>query len=385
MKLKFGVDTYSRKVLFAIAMGGCFALRDAEIIGNKITIQRIIRRMKEEKYVLSFSDPYKYVILTQKGQNILREMSPECAAHYEDAEPRKLTSATSASERQKLRRHLQQSEISNLFSSLGIYCWSFDKPALSLENRDKPLDDKDLIYYNSKEIKRIDSGKSSNKVQHTRNYGLLFSPGGIYLIYHVGNGKQEWSQYGENKAVVEIEEIVANNYNSNLRIPINKAIVFVLKYDALPELLLRKETPLSKTKHEFFTIDNIFENMYILPLNIHGQLVMRMMILKDHHERIIDYLFDETYKKTDGNIAIDCDVYREDEYYISFLESNVSRLKRFRQSMQFSESSKFHIYCFAWQAEMLKNYLPSDCNIHLVNEIDVYTKLFNIRRKDLSK
>ena len=117
MKLRFAEGTIVRNVLYSIALGGCFPVKAAEILGYKVTIQRIIRRMRDEKYVLYYDVPCRCVTLSSYGVKKLKEISLERYEHYNQTNQSGNSYVFSGlkndniDEMRKARRMIYQSEI----------------------------------------------------------------------------------------------------------------------------------------------------------------------------------------------------------------------------------------------------------------------------------
>ena len=376
-KLSFGHDTYGRDVMLVLALGGgVFPKRSVDLIADRKMILRIIKRMEKENYVIPYilASTGKYVSLSAKGIKKLEEISPEAYAHFmELTKGNPVRGAHDLHDEQQIRRKLCQAETLAFMFSLKVPCWLHQKPPLTLKDSDKVLTFADTFYYTSTDLKRIDGGSHMNKVAHTRCYGVLFSPGGIYMVYHVEKGKQQWQNFGESKMVLNVEDIIAHNFNSPQKILVKQAIAFTNKYSALSELLLSAETSHYKEQFEFLTFDNNYENMYCLPTNIHGKSMMFMLKQKGHHKTILKELFDKSFD-TGKSFSVDCDAMKDGNYYLSFVEGDIARLKRFKQAMAFYEPKLFHVFCYEWQKDMLSRYFPAEVNLHLVDE----AKLFKI-------
>lgn len=379
MKLRFAEGTIVRNVLYSIALGGCFPVKAAEILGYKVTIQRIIRRMRDEKYVLYYDVPCRCVTLSSYGVKKLKEISPERYEHYNQSNQSGNSYVFSGlkndniDEIRKARRMIYQSEILCMFDSLGVSCWLFDKPELTVQNKNQVITKNDSIYYTSIELKGVDQRKQESKYQHTRCYGLLFCPGGIYMVYNVGAGKIDWNKYGENKMLLHAEDIVTHNYVTTGKYEIKDAILYIKNYSLLAEILSASENKNAKRKYEFLSFDNNFENMYCIPVDIFGKMVTQLLLLPEHHKLILDYVFEDDDYNRNVNEYIDCDAKKNEEYYFSFLECNISRLKNIKLAMSFDPnlSSKYHIFCYQWQVAMLKEYMPQVVNLHIINAQDL--------------
>lgn len=355
-----------------LALTGYIPLKSCELIGAKITIQRLVRRMKAEGYAIAYASPERYIMLSAAGKQKLKQIDEKQYEHLQSvlsAAPIGPAGENNVEKTRKIRRNLQQSKILILLDSLGIKCWNYEKPTLSLispavipENRS--------LYYTSIEIKAMDNYEHKNKISHTRAYGLLLSPGGNFCIYHVGNGKMEWNQYGETKIVVHCETVISKNSGVKGKANLRQAIVYTNSYNSFAKVLEASEKNTFKQKYEFFSFNNVFDNMYYVPIGIEGKAVTSLLIQKNHHKRIIDYLYDKSYVRP-KMISVDCDVTRDGDYYLSFLECDICRLKRFKQAMDFNDKRKFHITCFEWQYDALREYLPEECEIETVRTTDV--------------
>ncbi len=370
MKLSFDKDTYSKKILDYMALAGCMPIKGAELVGPKITVQRILRRMKEEGYAIAYKIPERYLMLSAQGKHKLEEVDSQKYNHFQsiiNTIPVGTATKDNIEKIRKMRRSLQQAKILILLDSLGVRCWEYEKPELSLVNP-AIIPSKKNLYYTSIEIKAIDDYEHKNKISHTRAYGLISSPGGIYCVYHVGNGKMEWNKYGEAKIVNHLEVVLGQNSEKKGKASVRQAIIYVNSYNGLANILNQSESGNKKQQYELFSFDNIYKNLYFIPTNLHGKVVTQLLLMKNHHQLIMRYLYDDSYE-IPKNSSVDCDAIKDGEYFFSFLECDVSRLKRFKMAMSFYNKEKFHVTCFEWQYETLKEYLPEECNISVADEI----------------
>ena len=125
--------------------------------------------MRDEKYVLYYDVPCRCVTLSSYGVKKLKEISLERYEHYNQTNQSGNSYVFSGlkndniDEMRKARRMIYQSEILCMLDSLGVSCWLFDKPELTVQNKNQVITKNDSIYYTSIELKGVDQRKQESK------------------------------------------------------------------------------------------------------------------------------------------------------------------------------------------------------------------------------
>ena len=110
--------------------------------------------------------------------------------------------------------------------------------------------------------------------------------------------------------------------------------------------------------------DKIYPHLHFIPMNENGIRLMRMLTLPDWNARMLSALFTPEMRP-EGYGFMEYDAFWEGRYIYSHLDSDIARLLRFRQALE-TQTEKFEVLCFPWQAGFLKEYLGQRVILKLV-------------------
>jgi len=365
--LQFREDSYSYNLLKIIALCGEFPYNSLYLIdGNERILKRNILNMKKEGYItIVGSGQHKTIRITKKSFEPLRKIGEEYLSHYlsiTDNHHFRGGKKDNSSERVIWRRH-RMAEAYCMFLDIEADVWSFEKPTLSLDNKNtNRINANSIIFYSSKELKNADI-EQRYKTEFTRIMGALFCPGGVYAIYNTNKGLMKWNKQGEGKAQVLIEDIVSMNYkveDNNL----SNAIMFGKDIDTAKEILESNGGLKDCNDFEMLSFDNTYNNIYFLTLDENGLYQLNLLIQKNWYNYIRNSIFPKEFLNIEY-LSIDCDAYDKsnNKYILMFLDGNIGKLKRFKEATYDNKNKKFEVVCFDWQEEMLRNYLGDDVSI----------------------
>lgn len=361
---KFREGTYGYNMLTMFAMCGEFPYHSLYMAeGEDRIVKRAVLNLKKEKYITVVGKGQaKSIRLTKKGIEKLHEIDENMEEHYlEMTDGHKYRGGKDAATI-VWRRH-RIAEIILMMKFIGADVWTCEKPELNISTQDKRIHEDSIVYYTSREIKNADKDQK-HKTEFTRIMGMLFSPGGVYGIYNTNHGLIKWNTQGEAKAQVLMEDIISFNYSQNLN-SVDSCIMFGKDIDVARRILESRGGPRDANNFEILSFDNTYPNIHFIPIDGHGMYQLNLLIQANWHDAIKYSIFPENYLDTEM-LSIDCDAYDgEDKYILSFLDGNIGRLKRFKESMY--GDAKHEVVCFDWQAEMVSQYAPG-CTIKEVTE-----------------
>ncbi len=381
--MRFNDSNYSTKILTKIAAAGEFPFKSLHMIGNKVIVQRTVRKLKEQGYITTLGKgQLKTIRLTQMGISIIQDMNMSYYNHYmEISENHHFRSITAKNTKnglnQMIRRH-RLAEICCILDDLGVYIFPDEKPELSLTKKDNRITPGDYIFYNSLELKHTDK-RQRYKTEFTRIKGALFSPGGVYSIYNINNGLIKWNNQGEQKAQVLLMDIINMNYDKSYGVEpvVDDTIIFGKDTNTILDILKPPTGKRDKNGFELLSFKNTYKNMYFIPLDIEGARLLNIIMEYNWQQRLRESVFpDEMLLSNTSTISVDCDAYNkeDDEYILLFLDGNISKLRRFKESTT-DKSHNYKIICFPFQTEMLQKYMGSDFNIMEI-KYDMLSEIF---------
>lgn len=216
-----------------------------------------------------------------------------CPKLYKQCEPRMSENRKQIKSKteQKHRRIFRNAETVMFMDGLPLAYLPDEK----VEIHEKYIEN---AYYNSLEIVTTEDGEITKIISGSRNNGVIFSDGGIYLIYNYSSWGLAISS-NERRVQSHIKKI---SFAKKMgRMEISPLVLY--KDDSVYRKLLE---PTVRIHQE--TVDNLFEeyrNGYILPLSPEGQQAAEYMCLPDWKEKMIK-LFQITPHKPNamtGNIG----------------------------------------------------------------------------------
>lgn len=185
------------------------------------------------------------------------------------------------------------------------------------------------------------SGKGKRKT-------LRFFRGGLPLVERWDNERYQLylreyrdHSFSGNGSYIERNHLIAE-----------AAVMMGSGYDAALSLL--KE--LKETKGLSLGLFEIYRDIFFIPMNDFGSRLLRILTTQNWRERILRALFKREERSFDmGSFTYDACV--DGVYTLSFLDSNLWRLFRFREAVLEDPSLKCRIICFPEQMAFLKSYL----------------------------
>lgn len=200
-------------------------------------------------------------------------------------------------------------------------------------------------FYLSNELKY--AGEDDvNKTIFSRITGALFYPGGCYAVYNSRDYLMKWNGKGESKARLYLTEIA--RMNAGVR-EVTSAILLGKDY----EIALQTLQYLNSMKRAELRFDANYNALHFIPLDSFGTRVARLLTSPDWKETMLALLFepdDRSYN--DG--SFEYDAIENGVYILSFLDSDIIRLNRFRDS---SRGQQAEVICFPEQVSFLRAFL----------------------------
>ena len=379
--IQFKEKDHSVLLLKYICLCGEFPYRSLFLIpAQTLTLQRTVLKMKKEKYitVLGHGDE-KTIRLTKKSFPIIEKYFPQLLDYYMSITDNHhfrggSSNGNDIGKRLTWRKH-RMAEALCMFALVETELLPFEKNTLHKTNFvQETIFSEERAFYSSVEIKNVDP-EQKYKTDFTRMLGVYFSPGGFYCIYNTNKRLMKWNRQGELKAKLLVEDIVTSNYEPCLSkfVRADKAILFGENYDILERILSVNNT--SENNFEFLSFDNVYKDIYYIPLTMDGIKQLEIMSNSDWADTIRMAILGTAEKRI---YNVDCDKFENNKYTLLFLDCNIGRLNRFKQAKDINNKSKFEIICFPEQVDFIKNFFKNEIQISTV-PIDSVLSIFQER------
>lgn len=384
--IRFSEGSYALRIILKIALAGEFPFKALDMIGDKVMIQRSLRKLKEEEYVtINGSSDYKTIRLTKKALNVIKNYNESYYNYYMSiTDNHHFRAGTYKSNnvgvRQTLRRH-RLAEVQCMLDDLGILMWPDEKPSLSLDEKAARITPNDYIFYTSRELKNFDT-KQKYKTEFTRILGTLYSPGGIYCLYNTNKGLIKWHKQGEQKAQVLVEDITNMNYDYSFGInpQISNSVIFGKDQKIILDILSPNDGKRDVNGFELLSFDNTYDNIYYITLDEYGIKQLAILLEENWKDKLKKVIFPSDILKNNTNYStIDCDVFDKDNnnFILMFFDGNIARLRRFKEAIYGVKNRTFQVLCFPWQEEAVKEYMNNMAEITVINYEDFKDDFFD--------
>ena len=370
--------SYADKILIALCLSGEFAYRYIDMLDeNKQMLQRNARKLNKEGYIsITGKGSDRTMRLRQKGKDFVNERYPALYQHYLMMSDGGII-RTGKSNQSILWRSHRLAEALLILQNAGVYFLEGHKPEIYNESIDDAvyLPENTGFFYSSKEMKGVDE-VAKLKVAFTRILGMLSTNTKHYAIYNTNEGLILWNNQGENKAKKMMEDIINKSFYSDKRVYVSEAILFGRSMEVAMKVLKSRKGKKDSKGFEFLSFDNTFPNMYFLTLDDFGMLQVQLLMLDGWEDKLRNLLFTKQ-EVENKDTKFDSDAFNEEEgvVKIEFISGNIGKLKRAVMAYNFNRSYIFKVYALQHQVEFLKDYLPEEFAIEVVNPGEIYSEL----------
>ena len=359
-------DTLAYEMLTFLAYVGEFPYSSLHLLGNSEVYRKLISKLSQEQTFripnhpdritgralnISGSKSLKTIRLSQKGVAILEIANPEAAEYHLQTYGRTNPSSSSV----RIDRSHRLAETTALFRLVGIETRPYELPTLQLTNF-KNIIPAEPVFYTSHTLKHFGQD-SVNKIAFSRITGMLFSPGGSYVVYNSRDSLMNWNGRGEGKVKLHLSSVARMNAGID---EVNSAMMLGSDYHIAKQTLAF----LGKVNRVEMRFDNIYSHLHFVPMNSFGVRLIKLLVIPDWNEILQDLLFDE--EELAGTGATFCyDAFREGTYMLSFLDSDIFRLNAFWEAVRVHKY-KASVICFPEQVPFLRSLLRDKVSIQTV-------------------
>lgn len=366
-------------LLNCIAVAGEFPYNSLYLLGEYQTALRQVRAMKkpvelkmkgkEKKFykkviVVSGSKETKTIRLSKQGRDVLEYIS--C---YEDGYLEKVKNNISGKTSNVERNH----RIAEIIAMMYLAHFEYRTktlPRIQWEKIKHIIPDDYTTFYNSRLIKAPISDHNSlesNKTNFTRIIGAMFTPDNCFAVYNTRGSKMKWGGRGEYKMLNNLTELARKN--AGLNGDVDSAIFFSKDDDAF----LKSLAEARKDNIKDFNIELLYRNFYYIPLSKEGVRQLKFFNIENWEEKILDMFFPVETRSKSGELRT-YDAMKDGEYFLLFLNSNVSRLLRYKKTTE-NWGGTFNVICFKHQVDFVNKICENKVNVKYVNLEDIEKRL----------
>ena len=356
------------RLLFLLSIAGEFPASSLHLLGNERDLGRFIRRLEQVQEFRSDRGGTVYMtkLITVSGKRnartirlykgalpLLSELHPDSFGYYIES----FRSHRFSGDEYHISRNFRVSEALAMSMMAGIEIRPYILPRLQKTKIDHIIP-RFPSFYIARDLKKLDPA-GHNKTMFTRVVGALFYPGGMYAVYNTRDAIMKWSGMGEFKTVHHLLELARMNAGID---QVKSAMLLGTTPDIALETLIQSD----KSRRLELRFDKIYHHIHFIPMDTNGIRLVKILTLPDWNERVLRALFSDNMRPK-GYGFMEYDAFWEGTYFYSHLDSDIARLVRFRQGLDTqTETEKFDVLCFPWQAGFLTAYLGQRVRLKLI-------------------
>lgn len=351
-------------LLTLLSYVGEFPVSSIHLLGSKEAWRKLIHQLTLQQ-TYRFPDESdrincRLLLVTGKGKSksirlskaavqILERINPEAARYYTQSYLRHNHSG----DEKRVERFHRVAESVAFLRQAGYESCPYQLPDLQLCAIQRVVPSEPSFYI-SNELKHI-GDDDVNKISFSRITGAIFSPGGCYAVYNSRDYLMKWNGRGESKTRLMLTEIARMNAKTE---EVTSAILLGKDYD-IAVMTLRSLNSIKRAEMRF---DSNYDHLHFIPMDSFGMRLVNILTLPDWRENLLSLLFDED-DCANGNSIFDYDALEKGIYVLSFLDSDIIRLNRFREAIG---NRNAEIICFPEQVTFLRSFLGNHVRLRTV-------------------
>ena len=351
-------------LLTLLSYVGEFPLSSIHLLGSKeawrklihqLSIQQTFRfpdmpeRISCKLLLINGRGRTKSIRLSKSAVNILEQFKPDAAHYYTNY----FLKHNHSGDEKRVERLHRVAEAVAFFRQAGYETCPYLLPPLQLFAIRNVVPDAPSFYI-SNELKHI-GDDDVNKISFSRIAGAIFAQGGCYAVYNSRDYLMKWNGRGESKTRLMLTEIARMNAKTE---EVTSAILLGKDYD-IAVMTLRSLNSIKRVEMRF---DSNYDHLHFIPMDSFGMRLVNILTLPDWRENLLSLLFDED-DCANGNSIFDYDALEKDIYVLSFLDSDIIRLNRFREAIG---NRNAEIICFPEQVTFLRSFLGNHVRLRTV-------------------
>lgn len=354
------------ELLTILSYVGEFPMSSIHLLGSEHTWRKLISKLTQRQEfrfpdwddriccrMLSVSGRGKYrtIRLTKAALPILERVNPTGCRYYTQTYARYNLSSLE----QQVDRNHRVSESVAMCLAAGMEACPYTLPELRKHAIQRVIPDTPCFYL-SRELKAVEQD-DIEKTMFSRVTGAIFYSHGVYAVYNSRDSVMKWHGKGECKFKASLETITSINTRMEHK---PSAILFGSGYEMAASAIQSFQS-VRKVEIAF---DSVYPRIHFIPLNSFGARVLRILTVPDWYESILDLLF-EPEDRSHNRGSFDYDAVENDVYMLSFLDGDIIRLNRFRESIG-KNRCPAGVLCYPEQVRFLQNYLGSHVKVSTI-------------------
>lgn len=359
-------------------------------INNKIirALKSAINKLDDQDLIEDYMDDLNYYLYDVVNVSSAKFISThpeikdlyECK-EYDEAEKR-------------LKRILKLGDVIGFVYKNMVLTTPNEKPVLSGKNKIS-LNDNKAYFYQHREIKSV----IGEKIEYTKLRGVIFSKNKTIILYNVANNNPTWELTNEEKLVNSIKQLRRRKFKDYAEDVV--AVFFSRDYENAIDYISSG----INERNLISPIEHIYDSIHYIPLFVNDIYSKKRKppmdyanqtfnILKNNFEKpLIEAVkkfilskanglesYTSAYVPADFIVKNDHKADFKDRYYLSYYDSNISKLKVFINYAQTNPDKKFIIYAFHYQKEFLCNLnLPKNTTVNYTIYEELIRSPINVR------
>ena len=354
-------QTLSYRLLLLTALSGEYPVESvSRLPGGHAYNSTIMTTLKKKKLLRSFSrDGLLGLRLTASCKKLFLEEWPDALSPFLTGVSETNRPKCEAARRARLHR---MAEVLTLMANANVVFTPWEKPSFFRTRHNLPPNTLPLpVYYTCKEVKEI--GAPAKKFTSSRFTGILFTDGGIYIVYNTRNGEVVWEARSEERLRATVFAEVSQNLlrADYVNAEIN-CIIFGRDMAAMPVLMAAKDG----CKRNYFVLDSSYPHFYFLPDDRKGEDMLRL--LYDNTLRIrFNSVLQEGLQPSTADFLTENDAIDEngDPVLFAYL-CDMPRIQRFCNGLNIHGRTGTMI-CFDFQESAMRQVCGNRVAIQTVN------------------
>ena len=373
----YGPNSRRLELIKAICMCGIIPYNALDYMPYETEmIRRVVRKMMSEGTVIKEKVNGKTIIMfspnlrLDDNRNILDNLPDGYYDYYQEysKEDRNRVMRTRKDDTDR-ERVVANADALLFFNYCGIGAYIGQKTRMG-DTKGEPGD----FYYSSRDIRHvydIGDGRKENEdgrvfLSSSRINGIYVTENnGVYAVYDIGNRDIRWFRNGEIGFLQKLRRISAQmkwkQRNSD-------EAIFLYSSDSILDRVLEGRS--NKKGNKNLSVDMSYDSMYFLPLDIKGQLFIKIMGIKDWKEKALSLYVTDKQRNDAKRATIKVDGYDAEKrmYICVFCIPDMVVLKQFITAAKVSEDrSKYLIYCLDYQKEFIETLCRDYAQIETVD------------------
>ncbi len=222
-----------------------------------------------------------------------------------------------------------------------------------------------VYYYDSIEIK--DSGLvKEGSYARSRFLGILFSPGGVYVVYNFKKNNMQLTQTREmalRNAMQDLAMIQSKRNTGSAYPDVESAIIFGHDDNQVLDRVLLWE------QGAFAELCKTYDKLHYFPITPDAAFQAWMLSQPNWRERLLRGMIVESYLEKE-NMYRTYDAYIPDQNLkvLSWVDANLVSLRLISADLKRNPDQNYALICLPWQEEIVRKYLGNKVQVMSISQ-----------------